>query len=474
MKRVFWKIPAILAVFGLALGMAGCPTEVETNGPTAGAFRLVTINVTGIPEEHQNQSASLSLHHLISGGWATGDWVNQVEGTSASFAFAAFPGTYGVRLRFDSVYYYIIPSRNITAGNHSIPFSAFTPFEQVSVTVTGIPDQYIGSSGSMHIMHPGTFARQVDWITSQTISEASATFTTSIVPGSYDIHLRFFDTLWDGSWNLIRAYSAPLRNIAAGTNTIPFSYFDVVESITVTLTGIPDRYIGDADVIAYVAIILNTPGLIDWVAYDVGMRPIESSSATSTFFFLPGIYDVFLQLSYETAENVWISVMYSAPSRNITAGTNTIPFSVFTIPPSMSITVTGIPSEYIGGRSNRIDLVFPNTNVFIAGGGISITDDSATTDFFWRFDDGAFNTAGTYGVYLLFDDFGWNTAEYFIPSRHLNAGSNIIPFSAFTRVASDASSSVRGFTENAQSAGQSVNRTMPGRFGARTHPLTDR
>jgi len=32
---------------------------------------------------------------------------------------------------------------------------------------------------------------------------------------------------------------------------------------------------------------------------------------------------------------------------------------------------------------------------------------------------------------------------------HLNAGSNTIPFSAFTRVAPDASSSIRSFTKNA-------------------------
>ena len=474
MKRVFWKIPAILAVFGLALGMAGCPTEPETptNGPAARAIELVTISVTGIPAGYQNQRAELGLHHLTSGRWAAGCWRgNQVESASASFSFGAFPDTYSVELRLGGWpgSLYSIPSRNITLGSNTIPFSAFIPLEQVSITVTGIPDRYIGSgsnqiSGGMSMMRPGTFAWQGS--SSATISGASATFTTSIVPGSYDVHLRFRDH----NWNIIRYYSAPSRNIAAGTNTVPFSYFAVVEPITVTLTEIPSRYINDADVVA-VDMVLNTPGLFDWIADSDWVEP-ESSSVAFTLFAPPGIYTVALSI-----EGVYDSWVYSAPARNIAAGTNAIPFSAFTTPPSISITVTGIPSEYIG-REKDIILAFPNTNVRVADGRIyPITGASATIDFFRRFDGWGFNTAGTYGVYLrLWSENG--TTEYFIPSRHLNVGSNTIPFSAFTRVAPDASSSVRGFTENAMPAGphvgQSVNRTMPGRFGARTHPLTDR
>ena len=467
MKRVLWKMLSILAVFGLALGMAGCPTEPETqiNGPAARALGLVTITVTGIPAGYQGQWAELMLTHLTSRMRAAGDWRHQqVEGTSVSFSFAAFSGTYGVLLSLGSGY--LIPSRNITAGTHSIPFSAFTPFEQVPVTVTGIPDRYIGGGGNqiwgqMNIMHPGTIARQGRGST--TITGASATFTTRIVPGLYDIHLYFLDH----NWNIIRYYSAPSRNIVAGTNTIPFSYFAVVEPITVTLTGIPDRYIiGDTGMIMY----LNTPGLIDQVAYD-WVDPIESSSATFTFFALPGTYAVTLEFDGDE------EALYSAPARNITAGTNTIPFSAFTTPPSMSITVTGIPDGYIGGSKN-IDLVFPNTNVRVAFGWNPITSASSTIDFFWRFDNWGFNTAGTYGVYLWFRDVDWNRTDYFIPSRHLNAGSNTIPFSEFTPVVPDASGSVRGFTENVipagSHAGQSIDRTMSGRFGARTRPLTDR
>jgi len=447
---------AAALVFGLVLVTAGCPTgPEETNGPAERAFGLVTIDVTEIPARYQNQSASLSLRHITSGEWASGGRSQQVEGSSVSFALAAFPGTYGIELLFGSSHY-VVPSRNITAGNHSILFSAFIPLEQVSITVTGIPDHYIGSSGNrisgiMNIMLPGTFARSGTG-SSQSISGASATFSTRVIPGSYDVHLRFRD---DDNRNTISHYSALLKNIAAGTNTIPFSYFVVVQEITITVTGIPNRYIG-----AWSEIRLNSPSIIDRMASSEA--DAEGSSVTASPFALPGIYDIVLVFSYETEDN-WYYLWYSLPSRNITAGINTISFSAFTAVPSMSITVTGIPNEYIGGEKD-IYLTFPNTNVWVADGWTyPLTGTSATIDFFWRFDEWAFNEPGTYRVYLEFwSEYG--EGKYFIPSRRLNAGSNTIPFSAFAPVTPAVSGSIRGFTEN----------TMPGRFGERTRSLTDR
>ena len=463
MKRVFWKMPSILAVFGLALVTAGCPTEPETqtNGPVQGALGLVTVTVTGIPAGHQNQRANLSLRHLTSGAWATGGEA-EIEGSSATFSLAAFSGTYSVELRFGYAFY-LMSSRNITAGIHSIPFSAFTPFEQVSVTVTGIPDRYISSSGNqirgrMYTMRPGTFARQGSWISNQTISGASATFSIGVIPGSYDVHLRFLDH----SWNIIRAYSAPSRNIAAGTNAISFSYFAVIEPIIVTITGIPNRYIG----VEEFSIFFNTPGIVDLKAYN--WSDVESSSVIVTLFAMPRTYDIAMWFAYVVEGGVWKIHEYSAPSRNITAGTNTISFSAFVAVPPMSVTVTGIPSEYIEGEK-QINLTFPSTDVYVAIGWNLVTGTSATIDFRRFFDEWMFNTAGTYDVHLRF----WTEdgkGEYFIPSRHLNAGSNTIPFSAFTPVTPGASSSVRGFTEKTAP----TERTMPGRFGVKTRSLTDR
>ena len=337
----------------------------------------------------------------------------------------------------------------------------YTALEQVSVTVTGIPDRYIGNvDGNMRLKHPGTFNQMSG--TWSWISSSSATFSMRAIPGAYDVHLRFWD---DDDWRLMGAYSAPAVNIAAGTNTIAFSAFAVVEPITITVTGIPSRYIGEEEG----GIMLNTPGLIDRVAED-WVWPIAASS-TFTLFAMPGIYDVVLGFEFE-ADGSWDFVVYSAPRRNITAGANTIPFSAFSIVPQMSITVTGIPERYIEDHTGSwvdVDVVLarPGTENFVAyawtwGSGSSIRMNLWDWHTEW-----VFNTPGTYDVYLMF---WWSGGEafYFAPSRNVGAGNTNIPFSAFTAL-----------DDNGRATARSGNREPPertthGRARARANPLRTR
>jgi len=458
-QKSLFKLLSVAAMSAIAiavLALTGCPNGNDPGagpGPGQGPGQvapavLITVTITGIPSRYHDSWGSLSLQHPETGSFVDWAYVSRVEGSSASFAFIAIPGAYGLHLQLGYSDYFIA-SRNITVGADTIPLSAFTPLEEVSITVTDIPNRYIGGvEGNMRLKHPGTLNQMSG--TWSRISSSSATFTMRALPGTYDVHLRFS---YRGS--LLRVYSAPLANIAVGGNTIPFTAFEIFEPVTITITGIPGRYAGGEGSIG-----LHTPGFTDWLVHDWG--PIEGSSATFTVFAMPGTYDVSLYFEFETDDD-WDSVLlYSVSRRNITAGANTIPFSDFSRVPQMTITVTGIPDRYIG-NGNWVDadirLAPPSTENWLAFGWASSRGSSVTMTL-WSNVEWMFNTPGTYDIHLRFR---WSGGEshYLVSSRNITAGNTTIPFGDFTPLE-------RGGRANARAEPlESPERAMPGRSRAR-------
>jgi len=396
--------------------------------PRPDSAEPITITVNGVPSGYHNSWGNLALRPPVSGSsfWAS---VDKIARPSASFAFTAVPGTYDIHLQFGSSRYFI-SSRNITAGANNIPLSAFTPLQQISVTVMGIPNRYIGNmEGSIRLMHPGTLNElDTNWVSS--ISGSSITFSMFVIPGTYDVHLRFLNT--DDRMPL-RAYSAPSININANDNTIPFTAFGVFEPITVTVTGIPSQYI-DGNV---GATFLDAPGIIDWFVESDAIT-VEGSSATFTLFAMPGMYNVALIFGFEDDDRDFSA--YYVSRKNITAGVNTIPFSFFVSPPRMVITVTGIPDRYIGDGDHKwvnVRLALPGTENWVANGWASSGDSSVAISLKDRGIGWLFNTPGTYDVRLgfeIWDNEGWTWTEvvYSVFSRSIIARNTIIPFGEFT------------------------------------------
>jgi len=454
-KSLSLCMAVVSALAMAALVMTGCPNGNEP-GPGSGQVVPavpITVTITGIPSGYHDSWGQLTLGHP-GGGYVAWPEV-RVEGDSVSFAFNTVLGTYSLYLVFENGPFsvYFIASRNITAGANTIPPSAFTPLEEVSITVTGIPNRYIGGvEGDMYLKHPGT----LNWMSvrGSRISSSSATFTMHALPGTYDVHLRFW---YNNDWSLLRAYSASLINITAGQNTIPFAVFQVFEPITITVTGIPGRYAGGDG-----HIILSTPGFFNLFAH--GWGPIEGSSATFTVF-ATGTYDVTLYLVTDDGDIAF----YFVSRRNITAGANTIPLSAFSRVPQISITVTGIPSRYIGSGCLGIYLMIPGAENVVADGHKCNIESSSVTETLWAWHAAmwVFNTPGTYDVHLRFEWFG-GESFYIVPSRNITAGNTTIPFGDFTPVE-------RGARANAcTKTPESAERAMPGRSRARAHPLRAR
>ena len=119
-----------------------------------------------------------------------------------------------------------------------------------------------------------------------------------------------------------------------------------------------------------------------------------------------------------------------------------------------SITVTNIPSRYIG-RWGFIELAMPGTsNVVAFSSAVMITGSTATFAMMHRAGQ-PFNASGTFEVFLGIDDVMGNiVADYIIWSRHVSAGNNNVPFFAFTRMFSHFGfSESQGSPERAQSEG---------------------
>ena len=431
------------------------PGQVSPGPDLAATPVPITITITGIPSKYHNSWGELLLRHPETWDFAgAGRREVSVIGTSTTVAFYAAPGAYNLLLRFGSYYGYFIASRNITAGANVIPLSAFTPFEEVSITLTGIPNRYIGYGVYVHLKRPGTLNR-ISYCFNG-ISSSSVTLMIPAIPGVYDVHLRFWDG-WDGI--LLRAYSAPSVNIAVGENTIPFTAFDIFEPTTITVTGIPSLYFGAGG-----AMGLHTPGFTDWIIE----RDFEytEASLTLTIFVMPGIYDVSLDFWGLEDEDEWL--FYLVSRRDITAGANTIPFSAFSRVPQMTITVTGIPARYIGNGNwvgANVRLAPPGTESWLASGWASSRGSSVTMSLMtslW-----VFNTPGTYDVHLRFE---WSGGEsfYIAPSRNITAGNTTIPFGDFTPLERS------GRINNCAETLESPERAMRDRSRTRAHSLRAR
>ena len=197
----------------------------------------------------------------------------------------------------------------------------------ITITVTGIPSQYIGGSGEMILNTPGVWD-EIGWSYWMLISGSSATFSFVVDPGTYDIFL-LFEFHVDGIWDLSIHY-IPSRNITAMSYTIPFTNFTRPQQTTVTLTGVPDLY-------SYMEIGLRHPATWSWVAW--GWDEVTGSSATiilwdtntGGLFNTSGIFDASLGGEFHDGYN-WRWREYQASSVSITAGVdNAIPFTSFTL-----------------------------------------------------------------------------------------------------------------------------------------------
>jgi len=305
-----------------------------------------------------------------------------------------------------------------TAVNHPAVSNTATVTvpEPIRITVTGIAGQ---SNQHMRIRLLCPDAGNIVAGASGWVSGSEANFTLSgwntgsqfATPGAYDVRLEFGNR-YAGD---LRVYRIAEINITLGTNTIPWSAFTFMPTINVTITGIPNQYHG-----SWAEMGLVIPGTMNDVSW-VGDTYIPGSSMTFTFYGAsPGIYDLIFvdALLFEGMANFG---MYRAPSRNITAGTNTIPWSAFAaVPPNMSITVTGIPAEYRNG-SALVELECTVTGYWDVSG-VEITGSSATFHF-W------FANLGTYDVWLWIQ--GSNRwGEAFVPARNITANTTI-PWSAF-------------------------------------------
>ncbi|MCL2194270.1 MAG: hypothetical protein FWB78_12860, partial [Treponema sp.] len=303
---------------------------------------------TGIPNQYHGSWAEMGL--VIPGTMNYVAWVGDtyIPGSSMTFTLVgASPGIYDV-IFVDAHFFegmenfgiYRAPSRNITAGTNSIPWSAFASVPpSITITVTGIPAEYRNGSGDIELICAET-EDWVDWGWSVTeITGASAIFRFFFVdPGTYDVDLWIIGS---ERWGHI---IAPSRSITANT-TIPWSAFNIVvnggDVMSVTVTGIPERYHGN-----WSRIELRDPGTGNWA--DDGYGFIEGSSATFRLRdAVPGIYDVTLSFF----EFDGLEVRYTLSSRNIYAGAS-IPFGQFTLFPqgfSESIECSG---RVLPDRSN--------------------------------------------------------------------------------------------------------------------------
>jgi len=421
-KRVFWKMPTTLAVFclGFALALAGCDGTGSPagNGDPAGsggggggiggggggggqpAPVSVSITITGIPSGYQGSWGELVLRVPATMNEAGVASINAV-GSTATFTLNAIPGTYHVFFSFGGGRR-VMPSMEITGGSNTIPWAAFAP--PLSITVTGIPSQYHSSSGSIELLFPGTGNRVGEAWTS--ISGGTTTFTVAGVTGLHEVHLRF------GGGNDARIYRTSSITYLEESTTIPWAAFVVMPPLTITVTGIPSRFEG-----SLASLGLMTPGTMNFVGGDEA--EITGSSATFTVRgAVAGTYDVLLAFIDEMA---WFPLgVYSVSARNITANT-TIPFSQFAVlPPSVTITITGIPERYHGDWGD-LSLYTPGTGVYVGSAVVSSVT-SSTTFAFWN------AQPGTFDVVLWLNDFG---VRYVLPSSRAITDEMSIPFGQF-------------------------------------------
>jgi len=408
-KRDFGKKPTTLAVFclGFALVLAGCDGTGSPAGNSGGlpTATSVTVSITGIPSQYQGSWGELELMVPATGNRIGRTSISAV-GSTATFTLTAVPRTYHVFFSFGGRSR-VAPSVAIIGGTNTIPWSDFAP--PLSITVTGIPVDYHGSWGGIELIFPAT-GNRVGWA-SASIS-GTTTFTVVGVSGLHEVRLEF------GGGDAARIYrTRTITYLLAEPNTIPWTAFEFMPPLTITITDIPSQYQGSP-----LHLGLMIPGTMNDVAWY--WEDVTGSSMTFTFRGVgSGLYDVIL-LFWERMFAEEIIGAYSVSARNITTNTS-IPFSQFTVlPPSITITITEIPVVYQNGFA-ELGLYHPETGSWPDWGFAEIsTSGSSAIIRFW------FVQSGIYDVHLHIlglERWAYRTA----PARHISANTTI-PWSAFT------------------------------------------
>jgi hypothetical protein len=325
-----FRISAIIVAAILIFGLTACP-GVPGNA-TVTVLEPVSITLTGIQSLYQGRWARIKLQDAGGNRLVQGGVVVQGGGT-ASFPFlydahsgAAFmdEGTFQVFLFIDEVNnpissVYHIALQDITRGNNNIAFGSFVEILPVTITVTGISPGHGVDRVTLRIPEAGNYVI-CRW--TETPGNNTATLL-GVLPGYYDVILDFFvDDDDDETVHDRIVYIARLKNITSGLNQISFTKFNALHPIRIDVTGIPLPYqhswFGD--------IALYTPGTNN----EVGLGFTDTVGATTTvqlyFYAAHGYHDVVLWFVGFPG----IMGEFIARERDITKGTNTIPFSAFT------------------------------------------------------------------------------------------------------------------------------------------------
>jgi hypothetical protein len=285
-------------------------TFVKQGQENSGTPTTVTITITGTSTEYGCELTLLSSGNQIAGEKGI------IVGSTAVFTLDdVIPGTYEVRL-YISESFYRIASQTIAKEN-TIPFSAFALMPPIEILISGIPSQYINTLGGLSLYSSGR------WITSDflwDIDSAVASFSlTGVLPGTYEVRLEF------GIGFNRNYYRIPSRAVTAETNTIPYSAFNFMPPIDITITGISSEYNGK-EVFLSISDPNDNSGESSLPQPGYGYNDvINGTSHTFTLRgYLPGTYIVALLLDNGVDWN-----FYRISSKSITAGTNTIMFSAF-------------------------------------------------------------------------------------------------------------------------------------------------
>jgi len=238
-------------------------------------------------------------------------------------------------------------------------------------------------------------------------------FTTA---GTYDVAL-VLENAQGGESTAYRTTTS--KAMAAGNNTIAFSDFKELPPISITITGLPLKYVG-----RYAYIELAFPGTKEVVGDDW----VEKTAATQQFTVVgaaPGTYDVILEL---------IDGTFIAQGKAIAASGTTIAFGGFTlIPPDISVTVTGLAAAHNGKEAEMLLLSEPQ----IAGGSATaFVANGSVTFLMYDIDPDTYNIRFEIG-----ED------RYTLSNKALGA-TNTIALSTFTYIPVKIRVTIRGIPEH--------------------------
>jgi len=216
--------------------------------------------------------------------------------------------------------------RSLSVGHNDIRFAEFFP-SPVIVNVTGIPNDYIGWAGTIHLEMPAMLGVPLA-LSDLTISGPNESFVLEFNGEPFDMEGNYnviFTLTEDG--DDIKVSSPVSWNLTIGNNTIPFASFFPPPSTTITITDIPAEYFGRAVRID----LWSGSTLVDMEAV------IGSLNAGGTVNFIlrevpPGVYDIALVFGnpFDFLIGGPPMVSYRLTSHNITATPAPISYNEFT------------------------------------------------------------------------------------------------------------------------------------------------